>query len=119
MTLNDIITKLDLSVRCGENKINEEITGGYAGDLLSDVIANSKAGNVWITMQVHVNIVAVAVLKELSAIILIQGREPSEDTLQKAKAENVPILVSEYSAFELAGKLYTLGIGNPTNAKVV
>jgi hypothetical protein len=112
MTVNDIIRELDLSVCCGESKRRQEITGGYASDLLSNVIANSKAGNVWVTMQSHVNIVAVAVLKELAAIILVNERAPAEDTLRKAIDEQVTILVSKLSAFETVGKLYALGIGN-------
>jgi hypothetical protein len=111
MTLKEINAKLDLLVRCGEEKLNQEVTGGYAGDLLSDVMANSKAGNLWITMQVHVNTVAVAVLKELSAIVLVQGREPAEDTLKRARDEHVVILVSKQPTFEVVGRLYELGIG--------
>lgn len=111
MKLNEIIEKLKLSVRSGENSLDRDVTGGCASDMLSNVIADSKKGDVWVTIQVHSNIVAVAVLKELSAIIIVQGREPAEDTLQKAKEENVPILVSKLSTFELVGKLYEMGIG--------
>ena len=114
MILKQVIEKLDLAVCCGGEKADREVTGGYASDLLSDVIANSKAGNVWLTMQVHVNIVAVAVLKELAAVILVNGRSPSEDTLRKAKDEGVTILASKKPAFETAGKLYELGIGSRT-----
>ncbi len=112
MKLSEIKSKLDLVSRCGEDYLEQEITGGYCGDLLSDVMANSKQGNVWITIQVHLNIVAVATLKELTAIILVNGRKPNEDTLKKAIEENIPILTSKLSAFELSGKLYALGIGN-------
>jgi predicted methyltransferase len=108
MKLGEIVERLQLSVRSGEDRLDQAVTGGYAGDLLSDVIANSKAGNVWITMQVHVNIVAVAVLKDLVGIIIVQGRQPSEETLKKAKTEKIAIVVSDAPAFETAGRLYTL-----------
>jgi serine kinase of HPr protein (carbohydrate metabolism regulator) len=111
MNLKEIIEKLNLTVKCAENKLDNEITGGYASDLLSDVIANIQKGNIWITMQAHVNIVAVAVLKELSAIIIVRGREPNEDTLKKAKEENIPIITSKLPTFQLVGKLYENGIG--------
>jgi predicted transcriptional regulator len=114
MTLKDIKQKLGLSLCCGDEKLDNEVTGGYAGDLLSDVMANSKAGNVWITMQVHVNIVAVAVLKELAAIIIVNGRHPAEDTIKKAAIEKVPILSSTLTAFDVAGRLYFIGVGNVT-----
>jgi len=105
MTLRAIAKTVGLTVRCGEAFLDREVTGGYAGDLLSDVIANSRAGSLWITMQVHVNIIAVAVLKELAGIVLVQGREPAEETLKKAVEEHIPILVSPFPAFETAGKL--------------
>lgn len=111
MTLNEIVEKLQLKVCSGENKLNQEITGGYASDLMSDVIANSKAGNIWITMQIHINIAAVAVLKDLAAIVIVQGRKPQDDTLKKANEESIAILVSNLPAFELCGKLYELGVG--------
>jgi hypothetical protein len=111
MKLRELTEKLSLTVKCCENKLDKEVSGGYVSDLLSDVIANSQKGNVWITMQVHVNIVAVAVLKDLAAIVLIQNRQPNEDTLIKAMDENIPILISQLTAFQLVGKLYEYGIG--------
>jgi hypothetical protein len=111
MILRELVEKLGLSVCTPGMKLNQEISGGFAGDLLSDVIANSRAGNVWVTMQVHVNIVAVAVLKEHSAIILVNGRVPADDTLTRAAAEKITILTSRKPAFETIGELYELEIG--------
>ena len=104
--LEFIVKALNLRIRSGENKLKAEISGGYTGDLLSDVIGNSKEGDIWITRQVHQNIVAVASLKEHAGIILVQGCEPAKDTLDKAIKEGVPILVSDLSAFELTGRIY-------------
>ncbi|MBI5474299.1 MAG: serine kinase [Ignavibacteriae bacterium] len=111
MTVREIKQQLGLFLCWGDEKLEHKVTGGYVGDLLSDVMANSKAGNVWITMQTHVNIVAVAVLKELAAIIIVNGRHPAEETLKKAAEEKVPILSSTLSAFDVAGRLYFLGVG--------
>jgi hypothetical protein len=111
MTLKEIAEQLHLSVRCCEEHLERNITGGYTGDLMSDVIANGKPGSLWITMQIHVNIIAVAVLKDIAGIIIVQGREPAGDTMSRAAAEHVPILVSEFPAFEIAGRLYALLAG--------
>lgn len=108
MTLKDVVTELGCTTACGGDRLDQEVTGGYAGDLLSDVMANAKAGSVWITMQVHLNIVAVAELKDLAGILLIQGRRPAEDTLKKAREERLPILLSDSPAFETAGRLFAL-----------
>jgi hypothetical protein len=108
MDLATIIKALQLKVECCKEKLEREVTGGYVGDLLSDVMANSKEGHLWITRQTHQNIVAVASLKDLAGIILVQGKEPEVDTLKKATDEEVPILVTDLSSFEIAGKLYSL-----------
>jgi len=108
MKLKEIIEKLQLKVLAGQENLDVEVTGGYTSDLLSDVIANSKEGSLWITLQIHQNIIAVAKLKDLSGIIIVNSREPDEDTLQKAKEENVPLLSSEEMAYEVSGKLYRL-----------
>ena len=108
MKLKEIVEKLQLKVLTAKDKLDEEVTGGYTNDLLSDVIANSKQGNVWITLQTHQNTIAVAKLKDLAGIIIVNNREPDEETLAKAKEENVPLLCSEEMAFEVSGKLYEL-----------
>lgn len=108
MKLKEIIEKLQLKILIGQENLDVEVTGGYASDLLSDVIANSKEGNLWITLQTHQNIIAVAKLKDLAGIIIVNNREPDEETLAKAKEENVHLLCSEGMAFEISGKLYEL-----------
>lgn len=110
MKLVDLVDELDLAVMAGAGHLGNDIAGGYASDLLSDVIANCQAGSIWVTLQIHVNIVAVASLKEMSGIVLINNRQPDDDTVKKAEAENIPILVSQLPAFELIGRLYGLGI---------
>jgi len=106
--LESMVKTLNLKVRSAEDKLKVEIRGGYTGDLLSDVMGNSKDGDIWITRQVHQNIVAVASLKDHAGIVLVQGCEPAADTLEKAIKEGIPILISDLSAFELTGRIYNL-----------
>lgn len=110
MKLTELIQKLKLNVRSAKAHLDREVTGGYASDLLSDVLANSEEGNLWITLQIHQNIVGVASMKDLAGIILVNNREPEPETLEKAEAEGLPIMVTEMPTFELIGKLYSLGI---------
>ncbi len=110
MKLIDLSEELDLGVRVAGDTLNSEVTGGYASDLISDVLAHATPGDVWVTLQTHQNIVAAASLKELTGVVLVGGREPQEDTLLKAEEEGVPILVSDMTAFELVGRLYGMGI---------
>ena len=111
MNVETIKDLFHLEVAAGENGLNREVKGGYCGDLWSDVIANSTGGLVWLTIQAHQNIVAVAVLKEMAAIILVNGHLPDEETKAKAEDEGIPILLSPLKAYQLAGKLYEIGVG--------
>ena len=108
MTLKDVVERLHLSVQTGQDHLDHVVAGGYASDLLSDVIANGKADSVWVTRHTHENIVADAVLKDLAGIIIVQGRQPAPETVQKATQEEVVILVSDLPAFETIGKLSSL-----------
>lgn len=110
MKLRKLVEEFDLEVKCGVDELDREIRGGYVSDLLSDVIANGRAGDLWITLQIHRNIVGVASLKDLAAIVIINGRQPEEETIKKAENEGIPIVVSKLPAFELVGRLYDAGI---------
>ncbi|MCK4414350.1 MAG: serine kinase [Candidatus Eisenbacteria sp.] len=110
MKLSEIVERLGLEVRTGAGHLETEVTHGYVSDMLSDVIGNAHEGAVWVTLQSHQNVVAVAIMRSLAGIILIKGREPDEETIRKAEAEGVPILVSEDSAFAVVSRLHDLGI---------
>jgi hypothetical protein len=114
MKLTELVSALDLRVRSGGGRLDVEVTGGYASDLLSDVLANSREGDLWVTLQAHQNIVAVASMKGLAGIVLVRGREPEDETAQKAEVEAVPILVSDLPAFDLIGRLHDLGLRGRT-----
>jgi len=108
MKITDIIQALELKVISGHFGLSNEITGGYVSDLLSDVMGNAKEGEVWITLQTHQNIIAVASLKDLAAIIIVKGADPETDTIEKSNIENVPVLVTELDTFTVAGRLFEL-----------
>ncbi len=108
MDLATIVTFLNLKVFSGSDNLKTKVLDGYTGDLLSDVMANSKEGDLWITRQVHQNIIAVASLKDHAGIIMVHGAEPAKDTLEKALKENIPVMGTDLSGFEIAGKIYNL-----------
>jgi len=110
MKLQKVVQELNLTVMTGESLLEREVNGGYAGDLLSDVLANARVGNLWITLHTHPNIVAVASSKDLAAIIIVNGRTPEADTLRKAEEERIPILISSSSTYIVVCKLAELGI---------
>lgn len=110
MRLRDIANRLTLSVAAAEDHLDTEVTGGYASDLLSCAMANAQRGNVWVTLQSHPNVVAVAVLLELAGVIIAEGRSPDPVTLEKASAEGIPILTTPNTTFTTVARLAELGV---------
>ncbi|MDR0368241.1 MAG: serine kinase [Bacteroidales bacterium] len=108
MTVRELAEKINLNVFSGEKGLDNEISGGYTCDLLSDVMGHAEAGHVWITLQTHKNIMAIASLKELAAIIVVKGSKPDDDTLQQSNEENIPILGTALEEFEISGMVYNL-----------
>jgi predicted transcriptional regulator len=106
MKVSDLVNMLELKVISGENGLDKEVTGGYVSDLLSDVMGNAGAGEVWITLQTHRNVMAIASLKDLAAVILVRDLKPDEDAAITSNAEGIPFLVTGCQAFEIAGRLY-------------
>ncbi len=110
MTVDDLAAQLEGKVITRAGDTRGEVRGGYASDLLSDVIANACEGDAWVTLQRHVNIVAVAQLTGLAAIVLVNGREPEQDTVARAIEERIPIVSTPMTAFSAVGAMYAAGI---------
>ncbi len=89
---------------------DREVTGGFSGDLLSWVMGHGEAGQVWVTVQTHLNVVAVAVLREFSCLIIANDAEISEEMLNRAKEEQLNVLCCHETAFEACRKLIEAGL---------
>jgi predicted transcriptional regulator len=118
MSVEMLTSQLGLEIVAGKKGSDRLIEGGYCGDLLSDVMGNAPTGCVWITIQGHQNIIAVALLREMAAIVIASGFTPDNDTVERAEQEGIPLLTWSGSAYDLAGKLYSMGIGGEQASKV-
>ncbi len=111
MKLSEIVERLHLENLTPEVPLEgREVAGGYVSDLLSDVLANAPRQGVLVTIQVHMNVLAVALHAGLAAVVFAAGRQPEPPVLAKAAKEQVPLLASKESAFDLVGQLYALGL---------
>ena len=110
MKVRAIVEALNLDVLAGEAHLDREVTGGYAADLLSCVMAGAEAGDLWITLQTHGNIVAVASLLGVAALIVAEGAEVPEATLDKAEQQEVVLLSSAEPVYETIAQLVALGV---------
>ncbi|MPM70373.1 hypothetical protein SDC9_117328 [bioreactor metagenome] len=104
------MSELQLEIVTGSGRLDREISGGYVSDLLSNVMGQARSGTVWVTMQAHQNVVAVASLLDLAAVIVAGGVEPDHQTVTKAQVENIVILKTMLPAYEVTGRLYSMGI---------
>jgi predicted transcriptional regulator len=112
MTLNEIAFSLDLQALtpAAKESLESGITKAHASDLLSDVLANAPSGGMLLTIQVHLNVIAVAVHAMQAAVIFTSGMVPEEAVQQRAIAEGIPLFTTKHSTFDTAGRLYALGI---------
>ncbi len=111
MTLQEIIDNLRLTCLTETRDFSQVIPeSGYASDLLSCVMAGARHHGIWVTLQAHANIVAVAALLELSAVVITEGAMPEADTIAKANEEGVNLLFTEEPTFYVAGRLWEMGL---------
>lgn len=112
MKLAQIVTELGLTElnRGSDDAVDGEITNGYASDLLSDVLANAPSGGLLVTLQVHLNVIAVAGHADLAAVVFAGGRRPEEDVIAKAAEEDIVLFATADDTFEVVGRLYQLGV---------
>jgi hypothetical protein len=111
MTLHEIIEQLNLMLLTDPKNFKEiQPSSGYTSDLLSCVMAGAQHAGIWVTLQAHINIVAVAALLELSAVIITENAQPDSATIAKANQEGVILLSSNKTSFQITGKLWEMGL---------
>jgi len=108
MTLSELAKEIGCEILTGNVNLDQDIKDGYVSDLLSDVIGNIKENSIWITIQRHINILGVAKLKDVSAIIIPRNLQLEDNVIAKAKEEEIAILRDPRSSFELSGIIYNL-----------
>jgi len=111
MILQDAVQRLQLKVLTNSSDFNHvHIYQGYVSDMLSCVVAGAPNGCVWVTLLAHSNIVAVATLLEIPAIIITEGAQPDETTVARANEKEIALLSTPLPSFEVVGQLWQMGI---------
>lgn len=105
MNIREFSKDIELKILTGDKSLDKEVTGVYVCDLLSWVVSRAAKGNAWITVHTNINIVAVAVLAEVSCIIVPENIELEEATLIRAEQENIPILSSDLDSYHICSKI--------------
>jgi len=110
MTVRDVAAITGATALTRETLLDREVTRGYACDLLSWVMAHGAPGMAWITVQTHMNVVAVALLMEMACVIVPERIAVPDDVLARADAEGIAVLGSDKTAYQLSGLLYERGL---------
>jgi predicted transcriptional regulator len=111
MNLNEIIQNLNLKVLTNSKDFSTiKVKSGYCSDLLSCVMTGAEPEGLWITLMSHSNIVAVAALLDLAAIIITENAQPDQQTIDKANEKDVTMLSSPDPNYDVIGKLWELGL---------
>lgn len=108
MKVKDIAQKLNLTIISGEDNLEREAENCFIGDLLSHVMSHAQSGDVWITVQGNINVIAVASLTDCAMVIICEGMKLDDVALKKAHIEEIPVFTSEKSAYNLACELKEL-----------
>ena len=111
MNLQQIITALDLTLLTEPKDFSQVVhESGYTSDLLSCVMAGARKHGLWITLQAHANIVAVAALLDQVAVIITEDAQPEPATVARANSEGITLLSTPLPSFTVAGRLWELGL---------
>jgi len=108
MLLTDVLTALGLQVLTSGVELDCEVRSGIVCDLLSVVLAKAQQNDLWITIQRHQNIVAVAKVTSVAGVILADGIIPEQAVIDRASKEEIPLLAAKESSFVVSGKLFAL-----------
>ena len=106
MKVSELKKELDLRLITSEGYEDREVTGCYIGDLLSWVMGRAEPGDAWITIMSNINIAAVASLADTACVILAEGVVPDEGVKEKCDMQDIIILSSDKTAYELAKGYY-------------
>ena len=102
MKVADLTNLESFRLAAGASGIQKEIQNVYICDLLSQVMGKAEANSAWITIQTHLNIIAVAALIELSCVIIPEGNALEQATAEKADEEGIPVICTDMTAYEVA-----------------
>ncbi len=108
MRVQEIVDRLEL--KPVTRVFDKDVTGVYISDMVSDIIANAKAGNLLVTLQIHNNVIAAANLVDIAAIVVTQGKKPTDDVVKMAEKAQITVVSTELNRWQVATRLYESGI---------
>lgn len=110
MRMSEIRDVLEARVLCGEDRLDEEISTAFACDMMSDVLACPDELEFLLTGLVNLQVVRTADMMDISLIMFVRGKEPTEDIINMAKQRNMVVMCTKFRMFKSCGLLYGAGL---------
>lgn len=110
MNITEILNAVEGTMLTPYTNLDAVIKGGFAGDLMSDVLASIQPESVLITGLNNPQVVRTALIADVRLIIFARGKKPSPDTIKLAIAEKLPIITTKLGLYEIASRLALKGL---------
>ncbi len=110
MLLQEVVNLISGKILTAEPDLQAEVAGGCGADLMSDVLASAQPHAVLLTGLCNPQVVRTAQIADVAAIVFVRGKVPTQDVIDLANSEGIPLITSPYGTFELCGRLYRAGL---------
>ncbi|MDB9822493.1 DRTGG domain-containing protein [Deltaproteobacteria bacterium] len=110
MKLSEVKEILDAEIIIGDDKMDIELAGGAASDLMSDLLRNPKEGALLLTGLTSIQAIRTTVIAGMTAIVFVRGKRPDPEIISYAREQDIAILSSPYNMYSSCGRLYSKGL---------
>ncbi len=110
MKIIDLIQEIDGELLNKDANLDKDAKGGFAADLMSDVLASIQPESILVTGLSNPQVVRTAVMADISAIVLVRGKKPPQETVDLAKEEHIPLISTSLGMYQVCGKLFHAGL---------
>ncbi len=105
MNIGEIATLVQGKILTDGINKNLEVSGAFAGDLMSDVLATIKPEAILITGLNNPQVIRTALIADVRMIVIARGKQPTIDMIELANSEGMPMISSPMGLFELSARL--------------
>ena len=110
MKLSEVQTLLDAKVYAGADLLDHEVNSACGSDLMSDVLAFVKDRALLLTGLVNLQVVRTSEMMDITAIVFVRGKVPSEDIIRLAESKDMVLLSTELPMYIACDTLFQAGL---------
>jgi predicted transcriptional regulator len=107
MKISELVETTGL--KAANTYVDREVESVYISDMVSDIITSAKRNSVIVTLQTHKSLVAAANLVAAAMIVIVKGRQPSDEVVELATRTGIAVFVSDLDTWTFAKTLTQIG----------